>query len=234
MGMRLAPPARPRRSLVSAASLCFAAGAAAGCSDEGGGETLPDAPMGPCAQGEVFYTGELVDWDAGKGGVNDAAFTVEGEATRTDKTSPNGRFELCLTSAATTRVLIDAPAASTYLDGVAIADLDVLRTGTTASFRDFTALREMQFSPRITLGKAQVFVDVAGTQRAVTLPAAYEAAFAFDGAAWAQGTKGRAVFFVNVEDRSPAITVSMAGNHVGGKTVPLTPNQLTFVTLVGK
>ena len=212
---------------------------AAACSDDGG-DSSPDAPQGSCAKGEVFFTGELLDWDSTAAmfrGINDATLTVEGEAARTDKTAPNGRFELCLaatTGGATTKVAVDATSASTYLDGVAIADPEVLAAGATPSFRDFTAMREMLFSPRIALGKAQLFVDVAGAQREVTLPATYEAAFAFDGTTWAAGTTGRAVFFVNVDARTPTTTVTMPGTFLGGKSVPLTANQLTFVTLLGK
>jgi hypothetical protein len=211
--------------------------AAAACSDDGGAPT-PDAPQGSCARGEVFFTGELIDWDstaAAFRGINDAALTVEGEAARTDQTSPNGRFEVCLAGgAAITRVTVDASSASTYLDGVAIAEVEVLAAGATPSFRSFTAMREQRFTPRIELGKAQVFVDVAGAQREVTLPVAYQAALAFDGTSWAAGTTGRAVFFLNVEARTPATTVTMPGSFLGGKSVPLTANQLTFVTLLGK
>jgi hypothetical protein len=207
------------------------------CSDDGGAPT-PDAPQGSCARGEVFFTGELIDWDstaAAFRGINDAALTVEGEAARTDQTSPNGRFEVCLAGgAAITRVTVDASSASTYLDGVAIAEVEVLAAGATPSFRSFTAMREQRFTPRIELGKAQVFVDVAGAQREVTLPVAYQAALAFDGTSWAAGTTGRAVFFLNVETRTPTTTVTMPGSFLGGKSVPLTANQLTFVTLLGK
>lgn len=210
---------------------------AAACSDDGGGDPTPDAPQGSCAKGEVFFTGELIDWDSTTAvfrGINDAALTVASDAARTDKTSPNGRFELCLASAATTPVTVDATSASTYLDGVAIADLEVLAAGIIPSFRSFTAMREMQFTPRIALGKAQVYVDVAGAQREVTLPASHEAVFAFDGTTWAPGATGRAVLFVNVDARTPSTTVTMPGTFLGGETVPLTANQLTFVTVVGK
>lgn len=210
---------------------------AAACGDDGGDGPTPDAPQGDCPAGEVFFTGELVDWDSTSAvfrGVNDATFTVEGEAARSDKTSPNGRFELCLAKAATTKVTVDATSVSTYLDGVAVADLEVLAAGVIPSYRSFTTNREMQMSPRIALGKAQVFVDVAGQQREVSLDATYEAAFAFDGTTWAPGKTGRAVFFVNVEARSAVTTAAMPGSFLGGKSVPTTANSLTFVTLVGK
>jgi hypothetical protein len=236
--MGMASSLRCRVRLPSPLAILLIGGAAAaGCSD--GDDPAPDAPVGPCAQGEIFFTGELLDWDSTSErprGVNAATFTAVGEATRTDQTAPNGRFELCLANAATTQVTVDATAASTYLDGVAVAERAVLATGTIPSLRSFTALREMQFAPRVALGKAQVLVDVAGAQRAVTLPVAYEAAFAFDGATWAAGTTGRAVFFVNVDASAAARTtkVTMPGSFVGGETVPLTANQLTFVTVVGQ
>ncbi len=239
--MGMAPPLPSSLALLAplACSITFSitcsmAFALTGCSDDS--DPSPDAPMGSCAKGEIFFTGELLDWDSTSErprGINAAAFTVTGEATRTDQTAPNGRFELCLTSAATTEVTVDATAASTYFDGVAIADRDVLATGIIPSLRSFTSLREMQLVPRLALGKAHVVVDVAGSQRAVTLAATYEKALAFDGTAWAEGTTGRAVFFVNV-DAGAASTVKMSGSFVGGKTVPLTANQLTFVTVVGK
>ncbi len=209
----------------------------AACSDDGGEGPTPDAPQGNCPSGEVFFTGELVDWDSTNAsfrGVNEATFTVVGEPSRADQTSPNGRFELCLAKAATTKLTVDATSVSTYLDGVAVAELDVLAAGAIPSFRSFTTNREMQFTPRIALGKAQVFVDVAGAQREVSLDAAYEAAFAFDGSRWAEGKTGRAVFFVNVEPRGGTATAAMSGSFLGGKDLPTTANSLTFVTLFGK
>lgn len=215
----------------------------AGCSDDGGEDPPPlELPQGNCPDGEVYFSGELVDWDspsASVRGVNAATFTVDGEAARTDQTSPNGRFELCIAKASPTKIAISPTSASTYLGGTAIAELEVLAEKRASgdfvipSFRSFTAIQEMRFTPRVALGKAQVYVDVIGEQRAVTLPATYEKAFAFDGTAWAEGTTGRAVFFTNVDTGADS-RVTMSGTFVGGKTVPLTANQITFVSVVGK
>jgi hypothetical protein len=227
----------------SALLAAMAAIGCVGCSDDGGEDPPPLLlPQGPCPAGEVFYSGELVDWDspsASVRGVNAATFTVEGEAARTDATSPNGRFELCLAKASPTKVTIDPTAASTYLGGTAVVELEVLAEKRASgdfvipSLRSFTAMQELRFVPRVALGKAQVFVDVIGVERAVTLPATYEKAFAFDGTTWAEGTTGRAVFFTNV-DAGADSRVTLPGTFVGGKTVPLTANQLTFVSVVGK
>lgn len=215
----------------------------AGCSDDGGEDPPPlELPQGTCPAGEVYFSGELVDWEspsASVRGVNAATFTVEGEAARTDQTSPNGRFELCLAKATPTKVAINPTSASTYLGGTAVVELEVLAEKRASgdfvipSFRSFTSVQEMRFVPRVALGKAQVFVDVIGEQRAVTLPATYEKAFAFDGTAWAEGTTGRAVFFTNVDVGADA-RVTLPGAFVGGKTVPLVASQITFVSVVGK
>src|SRR5262245_17259702 len=80
------------------------------CGDDGGGTTdaridaspadaRVDAPPGTCPAGEVFFTGELLDWDwslANAVGVNNAMLVVQGMPQRTDATAPNGRFELCI------------------------------------------------------------------------------------------------------------------------------------------
>ncbi|MEZ4358841.1 MAG: hypothetical protein R3B48_01575 [Kofleriaceae bacterium] len=227
-------PTRPTLR-AAAPGACLCALALLACGDNG--PMQPDANLtGPCPTGEVFYTGELVDWvstPATFRGVFDASFTVDGDAARTDQTSPNGRFELCLANAASTRVLIDATADSTYQDGVAVVDLDVLKAGVTMSLRSFTTMQEAGFTPRLAPGKAHVFIDVAGAARAITLSAAYEAAFAFDGTQWVAGTSGRAVFFANVEPGAAA-KATMSGRFVGGASVPREADRLSFVTVVGQ
>jgi hypothetical protein len=228
----------PRSSVLASAVLASLLGAA--CSDSA---ATPDAGFdtpSPCPAGELFYTGELVDWGSTLTtflGVYDASFTVEGEPARTDKTSPNGRFELCLANATTTLVTVDATAASTYFDGIAVAEADVIKSGTLSSMRSFTAMRELTFVPRIAFGKAQVFVHVAGNQRAVNLPGTPGAKLIFDGTQWKPAGKddvGSDVFFTNVTAADPPVAVQMSGTFLGGKSVPLWANKLTFVTVVGK
>jgi hypothetical protein len=234
---RCTPPRSPRLGLAPLAILGLWSWIAGCSSSASAPDAGPDTPS-PCPAGELFYTGELVDWGSTAAaflGVYEASFTVDGEPSRTDKTSPNGRFELCLANAASTLVTVDATAASTYFDGVAVAEADVIKSGLTISMRSFTAMRTM--TPPIAFGKAQVFVHVAGAQRAVNLPALSEAKLVFDGTQWKTAGPtdvGSDVFFTNVTAADPPVAVQMSGTFLGGKSVPLWANKLTFVTVVGK
>jgi hypothetical protein len=90
---------------------------AAACGDDGGSDTVDGAvdadaapadaagDSGPDAfvrcPGEVFFTGEYIDWDStltAFDGVENTDVTERGNPTNTDETSPNGRFELCVAS----------------------------------------------------------------------------------------------------------------------------------------
>jgi len=235
-----------RRSLATLAGL-------AGLAACGGGGTTPsdaaiDAPAdvgdaGPCGA-DLFFTGEMVDFDSTDTtfcGIFGAGFTVAGDATRTDTTNPNGRFELCLpASASTVRVDITPPTGpsectipkSTYaVPGILIADKAVIEAGVMYSTRSFTVSRAPGFAYDPT--KAQVFVHVEGIQRAISISGTGDAAQAWDGAAWAAGTTGINVFFPNVDPTPGTTTVSMAGGALGTGAVPIAAGTFTYVTIDG-
>ena len=216
--------------------------AAGACSDPASSpDAGPDA-YNPCPAGEWFYTGELVSWDSTSAvfkGVFDAAFTVEGQAARADKTSPNGRFELCIVDTAVTQLSVEPTASSMFFRGLAVAESAVTKQLSMVSLRSFTPAQEAAFAPRIVAGKAHVFVDVSGKQRAVSLAGASAAAptFVFDGAAWSPATAsstGAALFFANLEPSAAPATASMSGPHLGGKHVPLIADRITYLTIIGK
>lgn len=234
----MAPPLRPPVA-AAARRLSLAALALAACSDspstpDGG----PDGPN-PCPSPERFYTGELLSWDSTPGmfrGVFDAAYTVEGQAARTDRTSPNGRFELCLADAAVTQLTVEPTTASMFQGGIAVAEAEVMRAVAMVSMRTFTPTQEAAFSPRLAAGKAHVFVDVSGKQRTVTVAGA-SPTFAWDGASWAPataGATGAALFFANLEPSAAPVAAAMSGTHLGGKQVPLVADRVTWVTMVGR
>lgn len=230
------PPCRPR---LAAVAMCLPCLALVACSDS---PSVPDAgPDGPnpCPSPERFYTGELVSWDSTSGafrGVFDAVYTVEGQAARTDRTSPNGRFELCLAEAAITQLTVEPTAASMFHGGIAVAETEVLRALTMVSMRTFTPTQEAGFSPRLMAGKAHVFVEISGKQRTVTVAGAAPT-FAWDGAAWAPaaaGATGAALFFANLDPTAAPVVAAMSGTHLGGKHVPLVADRITWVTMVGR
>lgn len=221
------------------AALCLPCLALVACSDspstpDGG----PDGPN-PCPSPERFYTGELVAWDSTSGsfrGVFDAAYTVEGQAARVDRTSPNGRFELCLADAAITQLVVEPTAASMFRGGIAVAETEVLRAVSMVSMRTFTPAQETSFSLGLVAGKAHVFVDLSGKQRTVTVAGA-NPSFAWDGATWAPataGATGAALFFTNLDPTAAPVVAAMSGSHLGGKQVPLVADRITWVTMVGR
>src|SRR5262245_9980480 len=112
---------------------------AAGCSDAPARDGGPDAPPDTsemCGATAVYFTGEYVDWDSsaiGFLGIFDATLTVRGDATRTDRTSPNGRWELCLAN--DPMVLVDVVPQGGYVAGTIVVVKDVLGANGTFSLR---------------------------------------------------------------------------------------------------
>ncbi|HEY0195100.1 MAG TPA: hypothetical protein VGC42_28495 [Kofleriaceae bacterium] len=95
------------------ATLFLASCALAACGGGGGGDKPVDAATpdsssdAGCATPK--YTAEIIDWNANATvfcGVNVATAIVRGQASITDTTNPNGRFELCL-AASTNPITID-------------------------------------------------------------------------------------------------------------------------------
>ncbi len=97
-------------------ALVIAVGGLSGCGNGGGGgvdaradaaEVADAAPDGaPDAfercPGQTLFTGEYIDWDSSVSnfhGVADGTVTDVTDSSRTDQTSPNGRWEVCVPSA---------------------------------------------------------------------------------------------------------------------------------------
>src|SRR5262245_22860916 len=103
-----------------------------GCSDDPAParDAGPDAPPDTsdvCGAAGVFFTGEYVDWDSTTTeflGIFKATFTVRGDAARTDETSPNGRWEMCIANDPVT--LVDVATLGGYVGGTIVVVKDVL------------------------------------------------------------------------------------------------------------
>ena len=207
-------------------------------------DATPDAPVdaGPCPAARLF-TGELVDWDSnmttGFCGVFGATYQVQGDPSRSDQTNPNGRFQICLATAASTRVDITPPTdpsqctvpASTYsMAGLAIADPAVIATGQLISMRAFTDHRVPSLGVTLDPAKGHVFVHVDGTPGDVALSAAHDAAQFYDGTTWSMTGPAANVFFPNVATGTTSVT--MTGGAIGTGSVPVEAGKITYVTLV--
>lgn len=215
--------------------------AACGC---GGTADHPDAAVagdGRCG-GELDFTGEIVDWDATDAafcGVFGATLTVHGDPARTDKTNPNGRFELCVPRAATVQLDLVPPTAAsgcssggTYqFPGIVIANQQVIATGKLFSARMIGMTRAAaMFDP----AKAVVFVHTEGVRHPVTSSAAHGAAMAWDGAQWQAGDSGANVIFPNTDVGSGTTVIGViGGTAIGTGAIPVAPGTFTYVTIVG-
>lgn len=198
---------------------------------------------GPCGA-DRFFTGDFVDWDSDEvnfKGIFDASFTVVGAPTRTDKTSPNGRFELCVANAAETRVTVDAPGTGemAYLDGtLVITDAAMAAASSTIGIslrsmrrsRAQTFFAEQQIAGGFAADRGHLLVAIDGGAATVSLDRVAPAV-ARSGATWAAGTTGQWVFFANLDPAQNTVTVSAPGT-VGATTVPVVAGQLTMLALV--
>lgn len=202
-------------------------------------DALVDA--GPCGVDRLL-TGDFVDWDSTTvnfKGIFDGSFTVDGAPTRTDKTSPNGRFELCIVSSARTRLLVDAPGAGAtgYVDALLIADQAVLDIAGSLSTRSFTNARAMSFYTEQNIAggydasRAQLLVQTIGAPRAVTIDRAASPR-ALNGETWSATAAGSEVLFANLDPIQDQVVVGSSGTVVGAGAVPLVAGKLTFVTLI--
>jgi hypothetical protein len=196
---------------------------------------------GRCAPG-FFVTGEYIDWDSSDvtfRGIFDASFTVQSDPTKTDKTSPNGRFELCAPNASRAVLTVDGPGAGTtaYVDGLMVIDKAVIDASAAISARSFTAARAVTFFQEQAVptgfdaNRSQLLVNVVGTPRAVTVDAA-ATALSLNGATWGAGATGSTVFFANLPAGRTTVNVGSSGTVIGAGAVPLTAGKFTYVTLM--
>ncbi len=229
----------PQRTVILAALLLGA------CGDDGGpadaGFVPVDIDNGSCGD-QIRYTGELVDWDSHTSfcGIFNASLEVPGGAM--DSTAPNGRFDLCLPDAATTRLDITfaaansqctTPAAAYTIPTLILASKAVIQSGGFSSARAFTTARQTSFFQKVGVAfdptKAQVFVHVDGPARTVTLGAAH-APTQVVATDWMPGETGADVFFPNVDVGTGSTTLGITGTAVAPATIPLIAGTITNVS----
>ena len=212
------------------------------CSDDA--NSHKDATIDSQCGADVFFTGEVVDWDSTETqfcGVFHAKLQVHGGSPMVS-TNPNGRFELCIAPAATTQIDITPPVDSVCagggsyaIPGIAVANQATINTGKLFSARAITTQRVATFYPQFGLtydpAKAGVFVHVEGTPQAVAITAAHGTALSYDGTTWTAGATGKNVFFPNV-DVAGGMTGVTAGSAVGASTVVIAANTVTYLTVV--
>lgn len=209
----------------------------AACGD--GPSATPDAavdadPSMPCGADGVFFTGELLDFastGAAFKGIADATFTVRGDEMRTDTTAPNGRFELCLSTDTFVTVDVTPAVDSGYVPGTAIVSKEVASNGAYSirSFTQIEGMNEFNFDS----GMAHVFVHVAGAPRSVSVSAASERSYAFDGNDWRPGDRGSSVFIANIDPAEAATKLTVQGQAAGvPPMVPLEAGKLTYVVVM--
>jgi hypothetical protein len=225
---------------------------AAGCSDPAATpdaaidaraiDAAIDAAPGTCPGTDQFFTGEMVDWastDTAFHGVFNALWQVHGDPTRSKTTNPNGRFELCINAAAgPVRVDITPASTDTYLPGIAIAHADAITAGvlwSTRSFRvaagtTFLAGFGVTFDPT----KAQVFVHVDGTPRAVSISSTHATALAYTKAtsSWAPSDTGYYVYFPNVDPTAGTDTIVVTGGAIGVGAIPLVAGTFSYASVI--
>jgi hypothetical protein len=229
---------------VVSVSLMFGA-----CGDSGGGAV--DAPIvpldidnGSCGD-QIRFTGEYVDWDndASFCGINDALIEVPGGAM--DNTAPNGRFDLCIPDAPTTRLDVTQPSANSQcttppapytVPTILFASKAVIQSGAFYSARAFTTARQQSFFTMVVgqpfdPSKAQVFVHIDGPARALSLAAAHGPTQAVMTTMWAAGTAGHEVFFPNVDVSGGTTMLTTDGGVVGTGAIPLVAGTITNVTI---
>jgi hypothetical protein len=202
--------------------------------------TTPDIDNGACGS-MLRFTGEYIDWDSGAAfcGILGAELQVQGGGA-TSATAPNGRFDLCIPDAPVTLVDIKPPTTAspcampqpppaTYtLPGIAVANRAVILAGGFWSGRGFVMGRQA-----VDPTKAQVFVHVNGTPRAVSIAAAHGTAQARMNDTWAPGETGQDVFFPDVDPTGGTTTLS-AGTAIGTGPIPLVAGKMTEVSIITK
>jgi hypothetical protein len=236
----------PQRTVILAALLLGACdgGGSGGPVDTG---VVPvDIDNGSCGD-QIRFTGEFVDWDthAAFCGINAASLEVPGGAM--DTTAPNGRFDLCLANAATTRVNVTfaaansqctTPPAAYTIPTIIVATKAVIQSGGFFSGRAFTTARQTTFFQKVGVpfdpAKAQVFVHVDGPSRVVTLGAAHAATQSVIvgtvSTDWQASETGQDLFFPNVDVGSGSTTLGITGSSVAPATIPLVAGTITNVS----
>lgn len=220
----------------------------AACGDDGAGpvDAAPvpvDIDNGSCGD-QIRFTGEYVDWDSHKSfcGINDALIEVVGGSM--DSTAPNGRFDLCIPDAASTRLDVTQPTGVSQcttppgaytFPTILFAQKAVIQSGGFFSGRAFTTGRQATLGVTLDPTKAHVFVHVDGPERTVSLGAPHGTAQAIRsgvaGSDWVAGAQGTEVFFPNVDVGTGTTMLTTDTGAVGTGTIPLVAGTLTNVSL---
>jgi hypothetical protein len=239
--------ARAALTVVSVVSVLWLAACGGGDGPDDGPFTI-DIDNASCGD-RINFTGEFVDWDNDTSfcGINDALFQVQGDGPQ-DNTSPNGRFEsICIANQPVVILDVTPPTGNSVctnppspypMSGIAVANRDVIRAGGFFSARSFTEARRtsffMQVGAAFDPARAQVFVHVHGTQRAVSISASHAPTQAIAGTTWAPGDTGHDVFFPNVDPSAGSTTLSVAGGAIGTGTIPLAAGKFTYVSVYAR
>jgi hypothetical protein len=209
----------------------------------GGGGAPQDAPPdidnGNCGS-QLRFTGEYVNWDNDTSfcGVFGARFQAQ-QGGGSASTAPNGRFDLCVPDQAVSLVDIVQPTSvpdcipdktRTYpLPGLAVANKAVILAGGFWSGRTFLD-NQVTFNP----AKAQVYVHVDGTARAVSLDGSHSHGQiqAVMDKTWAPGNIGHEVFIPDVDPAGGSATLSVDGGAIGTGSIPLVAGKMTTLSVV--
>ena len=227
-------------------SLALALPLVTACGKDGGmpADAAIDAPAATTA-----YTGEFVDWDDSDTnfcGVFGARLTVHTDASRTDSTNPNGRFNLVIGAGASTQIDVVPPTAMSQcasgiglyqMPGIMIIGDAVLATGRPSSYRMigmdrvgpfFTSVGASAYDP----SKAIIFVHVEGAPAPVAATGTHDAPFAWSGMGWKTSNLGLDVVFPNATPGSVMVGFQDLANGIGATSVPAVAGTITYVTLV--
>ena len=238
------------RGYFAGALVAVAVALVAACGDDAARDAsiTIDIDNGSCGD-QINFTGEFVDWDNDTSfcGIFEALLQVQGDGAM-DNTAPNGRFEgICIPNATVTLLDVTPSTASSPcttppspypMAGIAVANKAVILAGGFFSIRTFTTARRTSFFQAAGLtfdpARAQVFVHVDGTPRAVSLAAAHDAPQAVSDKTWSAGDTGHEVFFPNVDPSAGQATISVAGGAIGTGTIPLAAGKFTYLTVFAR
>lgn len=202
---------------------------------------MVDIDNGSCGD-QLRFTGEYVDWDADASfcGINEALFEVQGGAGAMDNTSPNGRFEMCISGSDPITLVDVTPSAdlsqcttpsSTYsLGGIAVANVAMLRAGGFWSARNFTVDRQATIGFTPDAAKGHVFVHIDGGNRTIAITGNHGTSQAVADTAFAPGDTGHEVVFPNVDPGMTTVSAT-GGGVIGAGQVPVAANKITYVSL---
>jgi len=151
---------------------------------------------------------------------------------------PNGRIDFCVPDQPTTLLDITPPTKAPdckpntvvyQLPGIAVANKAVILAGGVWSGRTFVQGRETYDAT-----KAQVYLHVDGTARAVSLDNAHShgpiQAVVTD--TWAPGDTRHEVYIPDVDPAGGSATLTVAGGAIGAGSIPLVAGKMTTLSVI--